>query len=152
MSRIYITDFEIFIENTDWVKDTAELKPNTQQLGESLIIKIGRKEHAVTNVREVYNLVACSATAIKNVLPLLERADNGLDDHEETVIRVTWSKSTRRYPSEPCMKLVKIICFNSSPKFATTIDGDQVSRTTLYRMPKKSRIAEIFAKRNEVRV
>ena len=128
------------------------LKPNTQQLGESLIIKVGRKEHAVTNVREVCELCRASDTAIKNVLPLLERADNALDDHEEEVIRVTWSKPTRRYPSAPCMKLVKIICFNSSPKFATTVQGEQVSRSTLYRMPKKARIADIFAKRNEVRV
>jgi hypothetical protein len=47
------------------------------------------------------------------------------------------------------MELVKIVCFNSSPKFATTVQGEQVGRSTLYRMPKKARIANIFAKRNE---
>ena len=128
------------------------IKPNTQQLGESLIIKIGRKDHAVTNVREVYQLCRASDTAIKNLLPLLEKADNALDDHEEEVIRVTWSKSTRRFPSKPDMELITIVCFDSSAKFATTIDGQQVARTTLYRMPKSVRIADIFAKRNEVRI
>ena len=128
------------------------IKPNTHQLGESLIIKIGRKKHAVTNTREVYNLVAGSATAIKNILPLLERADNALDDHEEEVIRVTWSKATRCYPSRPDMQIVTIVCFNSSPQFATTVQGEQVSRSTLYRMPKKARIADIFNNRNEARV
>ena len=123
----------------------------TQQLGESLILKIGRKEYAATNVREVFKLCGSSNAAIKNVLPLLERADNALGDHEEEVIRVTWSKPTRRYPSKPYMQIVTIVCFNSSEKFATTIDGEQVSRTTLYRMPKRARIADIFAQRNEVR-
>lgn len=126
------------------------IKPNTHQLGESLIIKVGRKDHTVTNVREAYELCRASDTAIKNLLPLLERADNALDDHEEEVIRVTWSKATRCYPSRPDMQIVTIVCFNSSPKFATTVQGEQVSRSTLYRMPKKARIADIFAKRNEV--
>ena len=128
------------------------LKSNTQQLGESLIIRIKGKGYAVTSVEEVYNLCAKSATAIKNVLNELERAENTLEnDADETVIRVTWSKPTRRYPSKPCMELVKIVCFNSSPKFATTVQGEQVGISTLYRMPKKARIANIFAKRNEAR-
>jgi len=129
----------------------TELKANQSQLGESLIIKIRNKSHAVTNVREVWNLCAGSDSAIKNVLPMLEKAENALDDNEEQVLRVTWSKATRRYPSKPSMHLVTIVCFNSSAKFATTREGEQVSRTTLYRMPKKARIADIFANRNEAR-
>jgi len=114
-----------------------------------LTVSFRGKTSAITNLSELPQEVINSATALTRVIAGLERADAPLeDDTPELVLRVTWSKATRKFPSKPFGKLVTIADWNFSPSFVITETGEQVSRSTLYRMPTAVRVADIFSKRN----
>lgn len=121
-----------------------------QNVGQTFTLRFKGKTLSLTNLSELPQEIINSATALKQVISGLERADAPLEaGTPELVLRVTWSKATRKFPSKPFGKLVTIADWNFSPAFVITETGEQVSRSTLYRMPQAVRVADIFSKRNE---
>lgn len=128
------------------------MKPDTTNLGRSFTYAVRAKTHAITNWQQMFDANHHhSATVVKRVIDAAERVTKPLteDCQPETLLRVTWSRATRSRPSTPSASLVTVVDWNFSDQFVITEEGDQVKKSTLYRLPLQARIADIFAKRNE---
>ena len=124
-------------------------------LGQSLVIKFKGHTTAVSTMDDLNELIdgnRDSRVLAMRLMDTLPNAQNPLEsDTPETVLRITWGKATRCYSSRPYMTIVTVADWNFSDRFVITSDGQQVGRSTLYRLPKEARIAGIFASRNQDR-
>ena len=96
-----------------------------------ITVKVGRDNWEIAEIEDA--LAACQAgpTATKRVVDKLVRCTARPLRAGEDVLRVTWSKATRAYPSKPTAELVTVAYADDRPTVDLT-DGRRVLRQTLY--------------------
>lgn len=127
-----------------------------EPLGSALIVAVRGKSHAVTDAAELAAVPGLldSPAAVRRLSRVLEPALAPMLDADgaevpELLVRIVWSKPTRRYPARPTATLVRIVNWDWTPRYAVDDRGEQYAKSTLYRMPRLARIADVFARRSK---